>query len=143
LRTAPFGASGEVSPDCQKGDTAISLICDLQLKRRGRDLRQVFGAGQQAVSRPSVPLIKAVFRANSWMERLVSGEISTLEDLASETGFTKRYISRTLRAAFLAPDITETILDGLPASDLTVRNLMDGFPADWQSQRLTMKNSEG
>jgi hypothetical protein len=76
------------------------------------------------------------------MERLVSGEISTLEDLASETGFTVRYISRTLRAAFLAPDITETILDGLPASDLTVRNLMDGFPADWQSQRLTMKNSD-
>jgi hypothetical protein len=29
------------------------------------------------------------------------------------TGFTKRYISRTLRSAFLATDITEEILDVL------------------------------
>jgi len=60
-------------------------------------------------------------------------------DLASETGFTKRYISRTLRGAFLAPDITEMILDGLQAPDLTVRKLMDGFPVDWPSQRLALK----
>jgi hypothetical protein len=61
----------------------------------------------------SHPLIKAVARANSWMERLLSGEVASLEGLASETGFTKRYISQTLRSAFLAPDITERILDGL------------------------------
>jgi hypothetical protein len=47
------------------------------------------------------------------MERLLSGEVASLEGLASETGFTKRYISRTLGSAFLAPDIRERILDGL------------------------------
>jgi site-specific DNA recombinase len=110
------------------------------VKRRGRDLRRVFSAAQQqSAPRTSIPLIKAVVRANSWMERIISGEISTLEDLASETGFTKRYVSRTLRSAFLAPDITEMILDGLQAPELTVRSLMDGFPADWQSQRLAFK----
>jgi site-specific DNA recombinase len=124
------------SPLCLNDVTSLSLTCDLHPKRRGRDLRRVFG--QQSVSRPSLPLIKAVARANSWMERLVSGEISTLEDLASETGFTKRYISRTLRSAFLAPDITEMILDGLQAPDLTVRSLMNGFPIDWPSQRLAL-----
>ncbi len=120
---------------------SISLISEFHQKRRGRDLRRVFQAGRQPVRRPSLPLIKAVVRATSWMERLVSGEISTLDDLASETGFTKRYISRTLRSAYLAPDITEMILDGLQTSDLTVRTLMDGFPADWQAQRLALKIS--
>jgi site-specific DNA recombinase len=135
----PIRVSDSITPARHNGLTSISLTSDLHSKRRGRDLRQIFTANHETVSRPSVPLIKAVARANSWMERLVSGEISTLEDLASETGFTKRYISRTLRGAFLAPDITEMILDGLQAPDLTVRKLMDGFPVDWPSQRLALK----
>jgi site-specific DNA recombinase len=135
----PIRVSDSITPARHNGLTSISLTSDLHSKRRGRDLRQIFTADHETVSRPSVPLIKAVARANSWMERLVSGEISTLEDLASETGFTKRYISRTLRGAFLAPDITEMILDGLQAPDLTVRKLMDGFPVDWPSQRLALK----
>ena len=96
---------------------------------------------KDVVSRPSLPLIKAVARANGWMERLLSGEISTLEDLASETGFTRRYISRTLRSSFLAPDLTEMILDGLQPPDLTVRRLMAGFPPDWPAQRRMLKGS--
>ena len=139
LLRRPIRVSDSITPARHNGLTSISLTSDLHSKRRGRDLRQIFTADHETVSRPSVPLIKAVTRANSWMERLVSGEISTLEDLASETGFTKRYVSRTLRGAFLAPDITEMILDGLQAPHLTVRKLMDGFPVDWPSQRLALK----
>ena len=135
----PIRVSDSITPARHNGLTSISLTSDLHSKRRGRDLRQIFTADYETVSRPSVPLIKAVARANSRMERLVSDEISTLQDLAFETGFTKRYISRTLRGAFLAPDITEMILDGLQAPDLTVRKLMDGFPVDWPSQRLALK----
>jgi site-specific DNA recombinase len=141
LLRRPVRASDASSPTFQNGIPSISLTCDLNVKRRGRDLRRVFSAAQQqSAPRTSIPLIKAVVRANSWMERIVSGEISTLEDLASETGFTKRYVSRTLRSAFLAPDITEMILDGLQAPELTVRSLMGGFPADWPSQRLAFKD---
>jgi DNA invertase Pin-like site-specific DNA recombinase len=129
------------SPSRQEGSSSVSLHCEFNSKRRGYDLRLVVAPGKEVVSRPSLPLIKAVARANGWMERLLSGEISTLEELASETGFTRRYIGRTLRGSFLAPDLTEMILDGLQPSDLTVRRLMAGFPADWPSQRLMLKNS--
>jgi site-specific DNA recombinase len=116
------------SPIPQEGSPSVSLHCELNSKRRGYDLRLVVAPGKEVVSRPSLPLIEAVARANGWMERLLSGEISILEDLASETGFTRRYISRTLRSSFLSPDLTEMILDGLQPPDLTVRRLMDGSP---------------
>ena len=135
-RASSPGATGVHS---QGGTAPVSLTCELHTKPRGRDSRLVVTADQQAAPRPSLPLIKAVARANSWMERLLSGEIASLEGLASETGFTKRYISRTLRSAFLAPDITEKILDGLQAPELTVRTLMAGFPADWATQRAVLK----
>jgi hypothetical protein len=125
----------------QEGSSSLSLHCELHSKRRGADLRLVVAPGKAVVSRPSLPLIKAVARANAWMERLLSGEISTLEELASETGFTRRYISRTLRSSFLAPDLIEMILDGLQPPELTVRRLMAGFPVDWPAQRLMLKCS--
>jgi site-specific DNA recombinase len=108
----------------QGSAASISLTCSLQTRRQGRDLHLVLAANQQSVARPSLPLIKAIVRANRWLERRLSGEISSLEELASETGFTKRYVSRILRSAFLAPDVTESILDGLQTPDLTVRSLM-------------------
>jgi hypothetical protein len=125
----------------QGSTVSVSLTCALQTKRQGRDLRLVLAANQQSFVRPSLPLIKAVVRANSWLERLLSGEILSLEELVSETGFTKRYVSRTLRSAFLAPDITEAILDGVQTPDLTVRNLMGGLPIDWSTQRTALMAS--
>jgi site-specific DNA recombinase len=137
-------SAGDSLPDAkairsQRNTVSVSLTCALQTKRQGRDLRLVLAANQQSVTRPSLPLIKAVVRANSWLERLLSGEILSLEELVSETGFTKRYVSRTLRGAFLAPDITEAILDGVQTPDLTVRSLMGGLPIDWTSQRAALK----
>src|ERR1700678_3208197 len=70
LLRRPVRASDASLPTFQNGITSISLTCDLNVKRRGRDLRRVFSAAQQqSAPRTSFPLIKAVVRANSWMER--------------------------------------------------------------------------
>jgi hypothetical protein len=53
----PVRIADSITPDCQNGLSSISLACDLHPKRRGCDLRQMFTARQETVSRPSLPLI--------------------------------------------------------------------------------------
>jgi hypothetical protein len=108
-RAASPGVTG-VHP---QGETAlVSPTRELEIKPRGCDSCLVVTADQQAAPRRLASADQGS-GSRKQLERLLSGEVASLEGLTSETGFTKRYISRTLRSAFLAPDITERILDGL------------------------------
>jgi hypothetical protein len=108
------------------------------MKRRGPELRLIIPGNQQPETSPVPALVKAVARAHEWAERIYSGEISRIEDLVAETGFTNRYISRTIRSAALAPDLVGKILKGQQPLDLTVRKLLAGFPLDWESQKSSL-----
>jgi hypothetical protein len=44
------------------------------------------------------------------------------------------YISRILRLAFLSPVVVQAILDGSHPAWLTMRDLLEPFPMDWQLQ---------
>jgi site-specific DNA recombinase len=55
-----------------------------------------------------------------------------------QTGFDKRYISRIIPLAFLAPDITEAILDGKQHPDLSLEKCVDEIPFEWALQRAAL-----
>ncbi|MFZ1945596.1 MAG: hypothetical protein WAU43_18385 [Acidobacteriaceae bacterium] len=57
-------------------------------------------------------LIRAMSRAHDWVERILRGEAVNQRSIAKETGLDERYISRIIPLAFLAPDLTEAILEG-------------------------------
>jgi site-specific DNA recombinase len=57
------------------------------------------------------------------------------QTIAAETGLPRRYVSRIMQLAFLAPDITEAILEGRQPPQLTPETLRDTLPADWTQQR--------
>ena len=44
-------------------------------------------------------------------------------------------MSRILRLAYLSPTIVEAILDGKYPAHLTMKDLMEPFPMDWERQR--------
>ena len=70
---------------------------------------------------PRCPLVKAVARAHSWYEMLVSGKACTVRALASQAGLHEVYVTRILKCAYLAQDIVEAILYGRQPEDLTLQ----------------------
>jgi hypothetical protein len=83
-------------------------------------------------------LIRAIARARSWYEKLVSGKVKFLNEIAGETRLDKRYISRVLRYAFLAPDIVEAILEGRQPPELSLNKILHHLPTDWATQRRVL-----
>ena len=129
-----------VSPKAIPENGAVmQLTSTIKMKRRGPELRLIIPGSQQPETSPVPALVKAVARAHEWAERIYSGEISRIEDLVVETGFTNRYISRTIRSVVLAPDFVGRILKGQQPPDLTVRKLLARFPLDWEFQRTFLE----
>jgi site-specific DNA recombinase len=69
------------------------------------------------------------------MDRILRGEVLNQNALAKETGFDKRYISRIIPLAFLAPDITEAILDGKQHPNLSLEKCVNEISFEWVLQR--------
>jgi len=63
------------------------------------------------------------------------GEFKHQRDLAKATKLEPRYINAILRVAFLAPEITEAIIDGRQPPDLTLGSLIGVLPMSWQRQK--------
>jgi site-specific DNA recombinase len=101
----PLQASGESSTSgdafCLKREMA------LQVRRRGIEMRLVVGAG--ADPKIDLAILKAIAPANQWLADLLSGRSSSLVEIGNREGVGKRYVSRIVRLAFLAPSIIEEI----------------------------------
>jgi len=67
--------------------------------------------------------------------------VSNQRALAKQTGFDERYISRIIPLAFLAPDITEAILEGRQAADLSLEKCAGEIPLEWSLQREILTRS--
>jgi hypothetical protein len=90
--------------------------------------------------RPVPSVIRAVARARQWVERIVAAEIPNQRALAAATGYDERYISRVIPLAFLAPDITEAILEGTAKYHSLGDQLVD-VPMLWSEQRNGLERS--
>lgn len=132
----PTVIDAEEEETTESGAESETVEIPFQLERRGGSVHVLLADGATATSpAPDASLIKAVVRGHDWARRLLNGEAKSLVDLAREAGVTTRYVSRLVRYAFLAPDITEAILSGNQPVRLTVGSLQDSFPLEWSEQR--------
>ena len=76
----------------------------------------------------------AIARARDWYERIVAGKVATVGQLAQETGLSSSYVKRVLKCGVLSPQITENILAGKHRPNLTLQELLQSIPTDWQAQ---------
>jgi len=87
----------------------------------------------------SEPLIKAVALGTHWRTKLEAGEYQSVIALGKSEGYSERYVWKTLRLAYLAPDIVEAIFEGRQPAHLNLRKLNGiAFTGDWRSQRRAL-----
>ena len=86
---------------------------------------------------PDTGLIKNIADGYAWLEKLTSGEIRSLGELANQEDVRGDYLIRTLYRALLAPDIVRAILDGTQPPHLNLNFLKQHspLPIDWAEQR--------
>lgn len=145
LRAALIGAETtsnlgtSVQSDTDEADL-LSLTADAQFRRRGGEVRLILPgvSPYQTLAQPNLALVKAIARGYSWYEKLISGEVISLQSLAADTGVNKRYVSRVVRCALLAPDIVDMILEGRQPSELTLNKMFDHLPVNWAEQRRVL-----
>jgi site-specific DNA recombinase len=126
----------ESAPQDLREGECIFLNCPFALARRGQQVRIVISAGDLNGSRPVPSLMKAIARSRDWAELIVSGRARTLDDLIKTSGLTRAYVKNAFRCVALSPPVIDAILSGRHRVDLTVMNLTNDLPIDWNKQQL-------
>jgi len=134
---------GENSLDPWKSpaNRILKLEGKFEALRRGGDLQVFAPNGAQSQGNHPSSLIRMVARARDWYEQIIGGEITSINQLAQESGVTPKYARRLLRLVSLSPRLAEELLAGNNRNGLPHRNLLRGIPYDWQSQRDTIQNA--
>jgi site-specific DNA recombinase len=116
---------------------SITRQIPLRVRRRGIEMRLVIGGGSGSAPRIDSTILKATARAHRWFNDLVSGRAASMVEIGKREGLGKRYVSRMIRLAFLAPAIVERIAEGRQPPELTAQFLSTGrgdLPVSWQAQ---------
>jgi hypothetical protein len=79
---------------------------------------------------------KALARAWRWQKLLDEGVYASVSEVGDAENISKSYVSRILRLALLAPDITEAILGGMADQSLMLKRLQRPLPMCWEEQRV-------
>ena len=91
-------------------------------------------------AKPDARLIKLLIRARRFNATLVGSEGVPFAALAEREGVSPSYFTRLVRLSYLAPDITQAILDGRQPRDLTAEKLLahSRLPLAWHDQRTVL-----
>src|SRR6202043_4049902 len=117
------------------------LSVPVRLRRAGREIRMVIdGTDPFAASKPDARLIRLLIRRCRFNGALAQGEGIHFAALAQREGVGRSYLTRLVRLSYLAPDITQAILDGRQPSDLTAEKLLEHsrLPLAWHDQRIVL-----
>ncbi|RIV83152.1 recombinase family protein [Aurantiacibacter zhengii] len=116
---------------------AESITVEAPLIRCGGEVR-IDAPGQDwAEARRDPPLIKLIVRAHQAKAAIEDPAVASVDTAAENLNVSKQYFCRLLRLAYLAPDITASIIDGKQPVHLNRQFMarVNNLPLDWASQR--------
>ena len=111
----------------------------MTFRRRAGKAVIVLPNGERAVERREAlidnTMVKLIARGHRWHRQLFDGTHASIADIAKSENISPSFVSRILRLAYLSPTLVEAILDGSYPSHLTMKDLMEPFPMEWERQR--------
>jgi len=127
-----------LEPPRRGSDGGYLVSVPARLARAGFGTKLIV-EGQQS-HEPDPTLIKLVLKAEALRTMLLTGSVASIEEIAQREGVTGSYVTRLLRLAFLAPDITTAILHGRHSPELTGAALLrhSRLALDWGHQRSAL-----
>ena len=140
--TSVLVAHGGEPPDADatgngKPEDIVTLTIAARLQRAGREMRMVVqNANDQRPPDPA--LLRVLARSHDIQTRLTQNPDLSIHDIARDENVTAAYIYSILRLPWLAPDITDAIVNGRQPPRLTARKLIrlpTHLPIDWSQQR--------
>ena len=111
----------------------------MTFRRRAGKAVIVLPNGERAVERREAlidnAMVKLIARGHRWHRQLFDGTHASIADIAKSENINPSFVSRILRLAYLSPTLVEAILDGKYPAHLTMKDLMEPFPMEWELQR--------
>jgi site-specific DNA recombinase len=144
LRPPRLGALLDVAciPLQNVTDDEIQILSiPVRLRRAGGEIRMLIDATDPfAAVKPDARLIKLLVRARRFNTTLVQSDGVAFAALAVREGVSRSYFTRVVRLSYLAPDITQAIIEGRQPRDLTAEKLLahSRLPLAWRDQRTAL-----
>jgi site-specific DNA recombinase len=137
---ALLDAAATALPSASDDETQIVSV-PIRLRRTGREITMLIaGTNPFATAKPDARLVKLLIKARRFNAALVGRDDEPFAALAKRQGVSPSYFTRLVRLSYLAPDITEAILDGRQPPDLTADKLLahSRLPLSWPEQRTVL-----
>jgi len=121
----------------ERHGSVVSIVVPMTLNLRGGIIRLLdpFGRSAAGPRGPDPTLTRGIARAHIWRAQILSGEVGTFAEIATEEGVTEAFVRARLRLAYLSPEMVGGILRGLQPDGLTLEQIIDAdFSVVWQAQ---------
>jgi site-specific DNA recombinase len=118
----------------EAGGHLLMVKCSFALARRGGELRLVLPGFSTGSGQSASPLLKAIVMAHGWKERIIAGEIYSVQQLATEAKLNSRYAARIFRLAALSPGIVDQVVRDGSMADHSLSHVISDLPLNWHDQ---------
>lgn len=119
---------------------AVVLSVEVHLKTWGGARRaEGWDGGAWTAHKPRLnnALVAALVQAHRWVDMILAGEVSSLDELAKRERMDRKQARLTLRLALLPPDLQRAILGGRQSGQLVLATFMNRDMSEaWPAQRL-------
>jgi DNA invertase Pin-like site-specific DNA recombinase len=129
------GDAGETSDSSE--NHSLSIPWQKPPSRKSRQILVPHGIPRNEV-RPTrierrARLVSSIARGRRWLDEIVSGSITNVEQIATRQKCSPRQVNMTISLAFLAPDLVRAAVEGRLPRGIGVERLRDA-PAEWSRQ---------
>ena len=124
----------KLSSDQIASQATIDVKLELKVCNNGKKV--IISNKPQKPADPNPALIAALNSAHEIKKKYMASDTPSLSVIGSDIQMDARQVWRTLRLAYLAPDIQLAILSGMQPKGLLLKDLVyQSIPTSWQKQR--------